>query len=198
MQRMQQITKWKKLEHGQAQTFADGPERRIRLDVNAPDMVQLWYSDGDGVTTFLANVIGRDVIEFHSHGGTFSIHADGGELWYYTVDGEVTSVGFPESVSFARVAERRVMSMEAQMIRYEALRNREQMQEYMQLELRRMEQSLRKSIEAEKAPAAKPAAEGDGKPTGKKSEPKAASAGDEGVDEPDGSGGAAGGGKPSK
>ena len=68
MQRIHDVKKWKHVAAGGAMNFSDVRERRVRLDVNSSGPATLFYVDGNGETTLLALVHGRDVVEFHLAG----------------------------------------------------------------------------------------------------------------------------------
>lgn len=134
MQRIFNVDKWQRLENERAVNFSKDEPRRVRLDVNAPDPVKLFYSDGNGETMFLARVVGRDVIEFMTT-GAFSITADGGDLWFFTVDGEDYSFEIPDAVILTRIAERRPRNIEFELMQYHANRNIELRLQQMRREL---------------------------------------------------------------
>lgn len=117
MQRLFNVDKWLHVEDGKAITFEKANSRRVRLDVNAPAPANLYYADGDGRITFLARVLGRDVIEFASY-GEFSITVDGSDVWVHTIDGEDISFAIPDAVVFTRIVERRQRNPELEMMNY--------------------------------------------------------------------------------
>ena len=194
MQRIMNVDKWQVMQAGKAVPFASADARRVRLDVNAPAESTLWYIDGNVETTFLALVIGRDVIEFFAV-GEFSIGCEGGDCWCYSIDGEDLSFSIPDAVSFTKVVERRPRNPEFELMRYEMQRNMQRMMDKQRDELGRILSQQRAAAEAR---AAKSPGAGDGKPAGKKPEPKSAPAGDAVDVDADGSGGATDGDKASK
>lgn len=134
MQRIFNVDKWQRVENGRAVNFGKSDPRRLRIDVNAPDPVKLFYSDGNGETMFLARVCGRDVIEFNAL-GAFSITVDGGDLWLATVDGEDYSFDIPDAVILTKIAERRPRNLEFEMMQYQANANIERRLQQMRREL---------------------------------------------------------------
>ena len=124
MQRLANIDKWFRIEDGQALNFGNVNPRRVRLDVNAPSPVSLFYADGDGNITFLANVVGRDVIEFAAY-GEFAVQVQGGDCWFYTIDGEDVSFSIPDAVTLTKLVERRARNPELELMQHMMNRNLE-------------------------------------------------------------------------
>lgn len=118
MQRIQNIADWQKVEDGKALNMLGGVTRRVRLDVNAPDAVRLWFVDGDGQMTFLARVVGRDVLEFVAGQQDFAIIAEGGECWFQSVDGENLAFSIPDAVTMTKLIERRPRNHEMELMMY--------------------------------------------------------------------------------
>lgn len=117
MQRIFNVDKWSLLEDGKSVSFGKVEPRRVRLHVNAPDPAKLFYSDPDGTVTFLARVLGRDVVEFGAY-GEFSLTAEGGDIWFDTVDGEDISFAIPDAVIITKITERRARNPELEMMQY--------------------------------------------------------------------------------
>lgn len=134
MQRLYNVDKWQRCPDGQAVNFSRTDARRVRLDVNAPDPVKLFYSDGDGEVVFLGRVVGRDVIEFQCQ-GEFAVTAEGSDFWFFTVDGEDYSFELPDAVILTKIAERRPRNPEFELMQYHANRNIELRMEQMRREL---------------------------------------------------------------
>lgn len=134
MQRIFDVGKWQQCEAGKAVNFSKSEPRKVRLDVNAPDTVKLFYSDGNGEVCFLARVTGRDVIEFFAQ-GEFAITADGSDFWFATVDGEDFSFAIPDAVAFTKIAERRPRNPEFELMQWHANRNMELRMEQLRQEL---------------------------------------------------------------
>lgn len=179
MQRLFNITKWKQAGDGTAINFGGTRPRRVRLDVNAPEPVNLFYNDPDGLVTFLARVVGRDVIEFQSY-GEFAITIVGGDLWFHTEDGEDHSFAIPDAVILTQVIERRPRNRELEMMNYMMNQNLERRLNAQRAEL---EQLWAKREAAARAVATQPQPASDDAGSGKKSEPKPVS-GDAGGDKP--------------
>lgn len=138
MQRIHNVKKWSHVQAGGAMNFANEAERRIRLDVNAAGRASLYYVDGDGETTLLGVVEGRDVIEFATHGGAFSIVCEDADVWVYTIDGEDLSFANPDAVKFTKIIERRARNPEMELMQYMMRRNWEIMRESQKHEFDRM------------------------------------------------------------
>lgn len=117
MQRLHNLDKWQELKDGEAVNFAGTAQRRVRLDVNAPDFTRLYHSDANGVVTFLALVRGRDVIEFATD-GEFAITAEGGPVWFHSIDGEATSFAIPDAVTLTKLIERRPRNHERELMMF--------------------------------------------------------------------------------
>lgn len=167
--------------------FANDLRRRMRLDVNAPFPARLFYATGDGEITFLGLVEGRDVIEFETHGGTFSVVVEDGDCWVYTIDGEDLSFSIPEAVTFTKLMERRARNPELEMMQYAMKANMRAMMEH---QTRELELLLDRREAARKAPAEKPALKGARKPAAKEPESEGADGDDADADGDNGSGGA--------
>lgn len=164
MQRIHNVDKWQRVEDQRAVNFGKEQPRRVRLDVNAPDAVKLFYSDGNGETMFLARVVGRDVLEFTTT-GAFSLTVDGGDLWFFSVDGEDYSFEIPDAVILTRIAERRPRNPEFELMQYHANRNIELRLQQMRLEL---DAEWRRREQAAPAAAAELAASSGSKSSGSK------------------------------
>lgn len=106
MQRLFNVTKWRRLCEGQTITFPTARPRVVRLELNAPRAVGLYLFEAEtGEALFLCRAEGRDTVEFYSGGG-FSLVADG-EVFIYTADGETVHHEAVDPVIFTRMAERR-------------------------------------------------------------------------------------------
>lgn len=167
MQRLTNVDKWFILESGKTLNFENPLPRKVRLEVNAEGDARLYYVDGNGETTFLALVRGRDVIEFYNH-GEFGVMADGVDVWLYTIDGEDVSFEIPEAETFTKLVERRTRNPEVEMMQYMMKQN---MQAMLDAQRSEMEQLLNRRDAAARAAAEKPAPSGDGEAAGKQSEP---------------------------
>lgn len=111
MQRLFNVTKWRRLCEGQTITFPNARPRVVRIEVNAPRAVGLYLFDADtGEAVFLARVEARDTVEF-TVGGNFSLVSDG-EVYLYTADGEVVHFESVDPVIFTRIVERRALNPE--------------------------------------------------------------------------------------
>lgn len=139
--------------------FAEERDRKIRLDVNAAGEATLYYVDGDGETTLLGLVCGRDVLEFQTHGGAFSIAIEDADCWVFTIDGEDVSFQVPEAVTFTRLVERRQRNPEVEMMQYMMNRN---MQILLESQRDELEQMFNRREAAARVAAEKPAAASDG------------------------------------
>lgn len=106
MQRLFNVTKWRRLCEGQAVPFPSERPRVVRLEVNAPRAVGLYILDvPSGEMVFLARCEGRDTVEFHV-GGAFSLVADG-EVYLYTPQGETIHHVNEDPEIYTRITERR-------------------------------------------------------------------------------------------
>ena len=159
MQRLYNIKKWTHVKAGGAMNFAEERERKIRLDVNSAGQAALFYVDGDGEATLLGLVNGRDVLEFQTHGGAFSIAIEDADCWVFTIDGEDVSFQLPEAVTFTRLVERRQRNPEVEMMQYMMNRNTQILLESQRDEL---EQLFNRREAAARVAAEKPAAASDG------------------------------------
>lgn len=111
MQRMYNISKWKRLDEGQSLHFDGDRPRVVRIEVNSRDLVGLYLFEAlTGKTVFLSASQGRDTIEFHC-GGAFSLVSDG-EAFIYTADGEFIHHEAVDPVIFTRITERRQINPE--------------------------------------------------------------------------------------
>ena len=175
MQRIQNITDWKCVEHGGALNLKGGVHRRIRLDVNAPGAVVLNYVTGDGEVTFLARVLGRDVIELWAGHDEFAIVVDGGECWFQSVDGEDFSFSIPDAETITRIVTRRPRNHELELMNYTMQQNMERRYAQMRED---MEREWARRAEAPASAAAQPKPASDDGAVAGESKP-AASAGDD-------------------
>lgn len=148
MQRITNVNKWSVIEDGKAMHFGNTEPRRVKIEVNAPDPVRLYYADGDGNITFLARVLGRDVVQFGAD-GEFSISADGADCWVYTVDGEDFSFSIPDAVIITKIAERRARNPEFEFMQYKMNQNLERRMEAQRLELEQLWDRRQAAIAAE-------------------------------------------------
>lgn len=151
MQRLFNIDKWSKLAQGHVLEFPGEAPRRIRLEVNAPLKVPLYYVDGDGVPTFLALVEGRDTLEFHTT-GTCGISADG-DCYVFTADGDDVSSVVEAPVIFTKIMERRPRNYEMERMQYEMRANQRRLMEAQSEQLERLIAGRVATLEAELAAA---------------------------------------------
>lgn len=159
MQRIQDVKKWKHVAAGSAMNFENIAERRLRLDVNAAGKATLFYVDGDGETTLLGLVEGRDVIEFATHGGSFSIEVADADVWVYTIDGEDVSFANEAAQTFTKIMERRTRNPDLEMMHYMMRRNQQMFMEAQNAQFQRLRAEL---VGAGSARAVQPAPAGDG------------------------------------
>lgn len=176
MQRMYNLDKWSRLEENHVANFESTLPRRVRLDVNAPFPVRLYVHDTEGVSTFLALVHGRDVLEF-AVSGEFGVGVEGGDVWLHTIDGEDFSFAIPDAVTFTKLVERRTRNPEVEMMRYQMERNMNAIIENQAVQLERL---LDQRERASAARAAQSAPPGDDDAGGKKSQPAKSAAADAG------------------
>lgn len=118
MQRIQNMASWQKVEDGKALNMLGGAMRRVRLDVNAPEAVRLWFVNGNGEMTFLARVVGRDVLEFVGSSEDFAIIVEGGECWFQSIDGEILAFSIPDAVTMTRLIDRRPRNHEMELMMF--------------------------------------------------------------------------------
>lgn len=175
MQRIFNVDKWSLLEDGKSVSFGKVEPRRVRLHVNAPDPAKLFYSDPDGTVTFLARVLGRDVVEFGAY-GEFSLTAEGGDIWFDTVDGEDISFSIPDAVIITKITERRARNPELEMMQYMMNRN---IQRRLDAQRDELVQLWARQQAVAAAAAAKPEAEGGG--AGAAAESESSSSSDDGA-----------------
>lgn len=167
MQRLHNLDKWKELPEGHTANFENTHARRVRLDVNAPFPVRLYAHDGNGETTFLALVSGRDVIEFAAS-GEVGVTVEGGGVWLHTVDGENLAFEIPQAESFTKLIERRPRNHELELMNYMMNQNIERRLAAQRDELVAL---WGRREAAQQPPAAKPSAAGDGAGDNAKPEP---------------------------
>ncbi|QCS37305.1 hypothetical protein [Tortoise microvirus 82] len=107
MQRVFNIDKWTLVEEGQSLGFLNDKPRNVRLEVNSPSEVELWYAcQVSGEVHFLALVKGRDVVSFGST-GPFEITVKNGFVMIATNDGDDVSMKPTAEKAFVKVMERR-------------------------------------------------------------------------------------------
>lgn len=193
MQRLHDIKKWNHVAAGGVMSFENEAVRRMRLDVNAAGRAALFYVDGDGETTLLGVVEGRDVIEFATHGGSFSIAVEDSDVWVYTIDGENLAFSKPDAVKFTKLVERRARNPEVEYIQWLMRHNQRVMLEQQEQQYERMRAEFQRN---NPAPGPQPAAAGD--VAGAAGEPKQDGGADAGSDDPPADGGDAGGAKKKK
>lgn len=173
MQRMFNIDKWQLLNDGKSVNFGNTEQRRVKIDFNAPHPVAIYYADEDGNITFLAAVHGRDTVEFATP-GAFSLTADGGEVWFDTVDGEDYSFAIPDAVVLTKIVNRRPRNPELERMQFLMNQNIEMR---MEAQRRELEQLFSARSAAAPAPAKQPAGAPAGGADKPESEPAAGAAG---------------------
>lgn len=135
MQRIFNLRDWKTLREGQVMEFPGDRPRKVRLEVNAPGHSALYVVYG-GEPVFLANVFGRDTIEFDSEGEFgLAVEGDGAGCFIFTADGDRIHTLVDEPVIFTKIAERRRRDPVIEMMRYEMRRNMEMMQQQQRAEI---------------------------------------------------------------
>lgn len=122
MQKLYNINKWQCLEAGKVLSFPQTKPRAVRVDVNCPGECEIHYVNGDGETTFLALVRGRDTLDFTTD-GKFAITITGNDLWVHTIDGEDLSFEIIDPVIFTRIVARRARSPEMEMMEARMMQN---------------------------------------------------------------------------
>ena len=175
MQRLHNIGKWFVVDDGKAVNFGNPEPRLVRLDVNAPEPVRLHIVNGDGEYTFLARVVGRDVIEFRSE-GEFSIVPDGGSVSLYTIDGEDISFSIPDAVKITKLIDRRPRDPALELMQYQMRKN---VDDRMQAIRDEMERELHRRLEAAVTATAQPKAASASGAVSAESKPAESSAGGE-------------------
>ena len=106
MQRLFNLSKWRVVSEGELIRYEREHPRTVRFEVNAPNLVRLDLIEDGRDPMFLARVIGRDVIEF-SADASFEITVDGGDCYFYTVEGDDWSVEPVDDRTFTKIVERR-------------------------------------------------------------------------------------------
>lgn len=169
MQRIYDVNRWARVTAGAALPFPGLHERKVRLEVNSPAEVSLWYVDrnpeANGEVYFLALVKGRDEVSFQAH-GQYDLMVDGGDCFVYTDDGDNIAIAVDAPESFVKIMERRVRNPELELIAAK-------MSENMDRRLRQMAGDMERAAERRVAAAIrnqKPAAES--VPAGAGSEPE--------------------------
>lgn len=114
MQRIFNLTKWTRIPDGSALAFHGDRPRRVDLEVNTPGRAVLSLIEG-GVPHFLAQVNGRDSVQFHVT-GPFKITATGADTYIYTADGNGVELHKLDSESYAVVREKRARNPELEYI----------------------------------------------------------------------------------
>lgn len=129
MQRVFNVDRWTLVEDKQSLEFLNPKPRNVRLEVNSPSEVALWYVDqATGETHFLALVKGRDVVTFGST-GPFEITVNGGFVMIATADGDDVSMKPTAENAYVKIRERRPRNPElehiAALMQYNMQRNLE-------------------------------------------------------------------------
>lgn len=155
MQRLFNIDKWFVVDAGKALNFEKTEPRRIRLDVNSVGPVKLFYADTAGEITFLAQVDGRDVIEFHCL-GEFAVQVEGNDCWFATIDGEDISFSIPDAVRLTKIMERRARNPELELMQHLMQKNIVERMEHMRRDMER-EWNRRAGASKPAAPQSAPA-----------------------------------------
>lgn len=170
MLKVPSLQKWKVLKDGETLNFDYSEEsRRVRLDVNAAGTAEVYHVDGNGDLIFLALVTGREIIDFQTlPATTFGICSMGADLWMLTVDGDDPAFKLPEAQSFTQLVERKQRNPELEMMQYMMNRNFQLLVENQRDELERL---FDRRLQAQPAPADKPAAKSDGGSGDKPGEP---------------------------
>ena len=151
VQRLFNIDKWTTLREGEYFSLAADRVRTIRLEVNAPQRVQLFaIGDNDLSIGFLATVEGRDTIEFVAR-GPISVSVEGGAVDVYSVDGEDISVEIVAPKIFTKIMERRRRNPELEAIVFQMNANMERRLAIQADDLRRLltnRENARAALEA--------------------------------------------------
>lgn len=156
MQKIYNLDKWFGLKEGEKLTLKAGKPRRVRLEVNAPMEARLYCSLGGGAAMFLANVIGRDLVEFFTAAELqtdiyVETENEGGMIFVYTVDGIDVSAKSDGSESFVRIIERKPRNHEAELMAY---RMQENMQRMLNAQASELERVIERRLAAQRALAA--------------------------------------------
>lgn len=111
MQRMFNLSKWQRIAEGELVSFCGERPRTVRLEVNAPERVKLYVTEGKAEPVFLAAVEGRDTVEFSSD-GAFDLYVVGGEISVFTAEGQDWTVQSVSNATFTKIVERRIRNPE--------------------------------------------------------------------------------------
>lgn len=120
--RIHNLTKWAKLEPGQALQLPGQHMRKVRIELNAPAPTRLDVLDG-AVTTFLAVIQGHEVVEFSVSGEAFLSCTSDDDVWYFTNEGDNVAVSRPDAVSFTKIATRRARNPELERMMFKLEQN---------------------------------------------------------------------------
>lgn len=141
VQKIYNLAKWFELKDGEKLTLQHGVARRVRLEVNAPSETLLYASSGGGMLMFVARVLGRDLVEFHTMNDEqldLFVSTEGGSVFIYTVDGQDVSHVSEDAESFTKIMERKPRNHELERMQYEMQANMRRMMESQADELQRI------------------------------------------------------------
>ncbi|SEQ49386.1 hypothetical protein SAMN05428969_3273 [Devosia sp. YR412] len=114
MIRINNIDKWKRLEPGKHIELPGDRLRRVRLEVNCPqptrfDVIEYDINGEEAYGTFIAVIMGKDIIEFTGEGDLTvipSVDDVAAEVFYFAQDGDQTAVERPGEETFTELMTR--------------------------------------------------------------------------------------------
>lgn len=118
MQRILSVYDWQHLPAGSQFSVSSDIEhqRSVRLRVNAPFPMALFINQAEfEQPILLAHVVGLDEIQFEIL-GDYQVMADGGDVYFDTLDGTKPFVESVDNESFTQIVERRVRNPELELI----------------------------------------------------------------------------------
>lgn len=123
--RLHSLSRWKLLEAGKYIEINGERDRKVRVEFNteAPTRLDLvWTEAEETEITFLAVILGMEVVEFHAPAGTAIVATSEGEVWYFTDEGEVVATD-KEAVSYTKIMNRRARNPQLEMMMFKMEQN---------------------------------------------------------------------------
>lgn len=154
MRKLTDLQKFRSMPVGMALALP-GVQRVVRLELNTPMPCQVSIKDGDDADApalFLANVEGRDGVEFVAQGNVVVHFASEAPIWYWTAELETSSVKL-DALPFTKIATRKPRNLELERVAAKMQENADRRMAQMQKEMEKLHGTIAQLAETAKRPA---------------------------------------------
>ena len=163
---LREINKFLRIEQGEYLELPRRERRVVRLELNTAEPCQLKLQTGprEQDMRFLANVVGRETVEFVAEGPVTIWPDSDGEVWVWTSEVESSAVVVADAATFTKIATRKARNPELERV---ALKMQQNMERRFQMLAGDVERMARENEQLRAASKPKPEAKAkEAKPNG--------------------------------